>query len=52
MDDQMKKEKLVTTLREHALTLYIKYCTDNLMDSLVDIQTMLNKEFSRPNSEA
>ena len=52
MDDHMKKEALVTALQETALTWYIKYCTDNLMASLADIQTALNKEFSRSKSEA
>ncbi len=30
---------------------YIKYCTDNPTVALADIQTALNKEFSRPNSK-
>ena len=52
MDDQMKKATLVSDFHNRALTWYIKYYTDNLMSMLVDIQIMLNKEFSRPNSEA
>ena len=39
INDQMKKATLVTTLHEHALTCYIKYCTDNPMSMLRDIQT-------------
>lgn len=46
----MKKAMLVIALEDHVLTWYIKYCTDNLMSMLVDIQTVLNKEFSRPKS--
>ena len=48
----MNKSTLVTALQEHALTRYINYCTDNSMASLADIQTALNKEFSRTKSEA
>lgn len=48
----MKKETLVTILQECILTWYIKYCIDNPMAALVDIQTTLNKEFSRPKSKA
>ena len=33
-------------------TWYNKYCTDNPMSALVDIQAALNKEFSRTKSEA
>ena len=33
-DDQMKKEMLVTSLQECALTWYIKYCIDNPMVAL------------------
>lgn len=32
--------------------MVLKYCTNNLMASLEDIQSTLNKEFSRPKSEA
>ena len=51
IDDQMKKATLVTALQECRLMCYIKYCTDNLKDVLVDIQTALNKEFNKPMSE-
>lgn len=52
INDQMKKETLVTTLWDQTLTWYIKYSTDNLTTTLVDIQTALNKKFNRPMSEA
>ena len=48
----MKKATLVSALHDHTLTWYIKYYTDNLMSALEDIQTVLNKEFSRPKSES
>ena len=37
IDDQMKKETLVTTLQECVITWYIRYYTDNLTAALVDI---------------
>jgi hypothetical protein len=51
-DDHIKKETLVSDLQECALTRYIKYYTDNSTSALANIQTTLNKEFSRPKSEA
>ena len=51
IDDHMKTETLVSALQYHALTWYIKYCTDNMIFVLVDIQIALNKEFSRTKSE-
>ena len=48
----MKKATLVTSLQERTLTWYIKYHIDNSMDSLANIQNMLNKEFNKPKSEA
>jgi len=48
----MKKATLVSSLYDHTLTWYIKYSNDNLNDGVADIQTTLNKEFSRPKSEA
>jgi len=36
MDDNIKKAQLVISLQDHALTWYIKYCTDNPLASLVD----------------
>lgn len=47
----MKKPSLVTDLQDRALTWCIKYYTYNLMASLVDTQTTLNKEFGRPKFE-
>lgn len=52
MDDDIKKATLVNTLQDHALTWYIKHSNDNPNARIADIQAMLNKEFSRPNSEA
>lgn len=51
MDDQIKKATLVITLQDHVLTCYIKYCTDNPTSAFADIETILNKEFSRPKFE-
>ena len=52
MDDHMKKETLVISLQDQALTWYIKYSNDNPNTAVADIQTTLNKEFNRPKSEA
>jgi len=49
-DDNIKKAQLVTTLQDHALTWYIKYCSDNPLASLADTKAILNKEFSKPKS--
>jgi len=38
MDDQMKKKTLVIAFQDHTLMWYIKYCTDNPMSALEDIQ--------------
>ena len=51
-DDHMKKETLVCALQDSALTWYINYSNDNPNDGVEDIQTTLNKEFSRPKSGA
>ena len=48
----MKKEMLVSALQDYALTLYIKCNIDNPTSALADIQTTLNREFSRPKSQA
>ena len=48
----MKKETLVSALQDHALTLDIKYSNDNPNTRLAEIQTALNKKFSRPKFEA
>ena len=51
-DDHMKKETLVSVLQDCALTWYIMYSNDNPNARVTDIQTTLNKYFSRPKSEA
>jgi len=48
----MKKEMLVSALQDHAITWYIMYSNDNPNAGLVEIQSTLNKEFSKPKSEA
>jgi len=50
--DHLKKETLVGALQDRTLTWYIKYSNDNPNVGVVNIQTMLNKEFSRPKYEA
>ena len=52
IDDNIKKATLVSALQDRALTWYIKHSNGNLNAGIADIQTMLNKEFSRPKSEA
>lgn len=52
IDDHMNKTQLVTALQDCGKTWHIKYCTDNLMDSLADTQTTLNKEFNTPKCES
>ena len=49
--DHIKKSTLVSALQDCALTWYIKYSNDNPNARLVEIQTVLNKEFSRPKSK-
>ena len=51
-DDNIKKVTLVNALQDRTLTWYIKHSNDNLNVWIVDIQTMLNREFSRLKSEA
>ena len=51
-DDNIKKDQLVTTLQDRALTWYIKYCANNPHASLAETQTTFNKEFGKPKSEA
>jgi len=43
---------LVTALQDRALKWYIKYCIDNPLASLVDINAALNKEFINPKSDS
>jgi len=52
MDDNIKKEILVSTLHDCSLTWYIKYSNDNPNAGIMDIQIALNREFSRPKLEA
>ena len=52
IDDHLKKETLVIALQDCTLTWYIKYSNDNPNAGVVDIQTVPNKNFSRPKSEA
>lgn len=47
----MKKATLVSVLQDRALTWYIKYTNDNPNARVADIQTTLNREFSRPKSK-
>jgi len=51
-DGHMKKAPLFSALQDRALTWYIKYSNDNLNARVADIQITLNREFSRPKSEA
>ena len=51
-DDHIKKATLVSALQDRALTWNIKYSRDNLNAGVADIQESLNREFSRPKSEA
>jgi len=51
MDDRMKKATFVSSLQDRALMWYIKYSTNNPTSALEDIQTALNREFSRPKSQ-
>lgn len=52
MDDNIKKAKLVSSLQDCALTWYMKHSNDNPNARIMDIQATVNKEFSRPMSEA
>lgn len=47
----MKNVTLVSALQNRVLTWYIKYSNDNHAAMLAEIQTTLNKEFNRLNSE-
>lgn len=52
IDDNIKKETLVSALQDRALTWYIKYSSDNPNARITNIQRALNREFSMPKSEA
>ena len=49
-DDNLKLVQLVTTLRDRALTWYIKYTT--VPRTLSQVKTTMIKEFKRPKSES
>lgn len=46
-DENIKKETLVSTLEDRALTWYIKKSNDNPNAGIAEIQAALNREFSR-----
>ena len=50
-DDNSKLVQLVTTLREQALTWYMKY-TSAVPRTLVQVRTTMIKEFKKPKSES
>ena len=52
IDDNIMKVTLVSALQDHALTWYINHSNDNPNEGIADIQAALNREFSRPKSEA
>jgi len=47
-NDNIKKAMLVSTLQDRMLIWYIKHSNGNLNAGIAGIQTVLNKEFSRP----
>ena len=49
-DDNLKLVQLVITLRDRALTWYIKYTT--VPKTLVQVKTTMIKEFKKPKSES
>jgi len=51
VDDNIKKATLVSALQDHALTWYIKHSNDHPNMGIIDIQAMMNGEFSRPKLE-
>ena len=51
-DDNIKKATFVSALQDRVLTWYIKNSNENLNAGIADIQVALNKEFSKPKSEA
>ena len=52
MDSDLKKAWLVTTLKDRALSWYIKYSTTHPTASLKETKDALNNEFKNPNSQA
>ena len=51
-DDHLKKEQLVTTLQDRALTWYIRYSTTHIFASLSNTKDTMNVEFRKPKSQA
>jgi len=51
MDDNIKKETLVSVLQYHALKWYIKHFNDHTNVGIIDIEAALNREFSELKSE-
>ena len=49
MDDNIKKEMLVSALQDCTLTWYIKHSNDNPNAGITDIQAMLNGELASLN---
>ena len=52
MDDHLKKEKLVTTLQDKALSWYIKYSINHQFASLKNTKDALHNEFWNVKSQA
>ena len=46
MDDNIKKATLVSALQDHVLNWYIKHSNDHPNARIIEIQVVLNKEFS------
>ena len=51
-DDNIKKATFFSALQDCTLSWYIKNSNDNSNAGIADIEAALNKEFTRPNSEA
>jgi len=49
--DNIKKATLVSALQDRALTWYIKHSNDHPNAGIVEIQNVLNREFSQPKLE-
>ena len=47
-EDNIKKAQLVTALQDHALTWYIKYCSDHLVATLAETKVALKKILVSP----
>ena len=51
VDDNIKKAMLVSVLKDRALNWYINHSNDHPNAGIVEIQTTLNREFSKPKLE-